>query len=130
MQILQEALGRNIGAVAPKLGKLIPRLASNHDGERLATLNAIDRTLRAYGADWNDLASLFVAPSIVPEPKSRAAARPPDWRTAARKVAGRWCNLTPKEQKFLVGLGRLRGEPSTKQIAWLLAIHDRLWCGE
>jgi hypothetical protein len=37
------------------LGKLIPRLASNHDGEVIATVRAIRRTLASSGADLHDL---------------------------------------------------------------------------
>lgn len=38
-----------------KLGKVIPRLASDHDGEILATVAAIRRTLEGVGHDLNDL---------------------------------------------------------------------------
>lgn len=42
--------------VADRLGKLIARLASPHEGEVIATVCAIDRTLRTAGLDLNDLA--------------------------------------------------------------------------
>ena len=43
--------------ITPKLCKLLPRLASNHSGEVVATVAAIDRTLRGADCDWHDLAN-------------------------------------------------------------------------
>lgn len=55
-----------IAAIAPKLGKLIPRLASDHDGELIATISAIRRTLDAAGLDLHDLAETISAPADRP----------------------------------------------------------------
>lgn len=44
-------------ATIHKLGKLFPRLASNHDGEVVATARAIIRTLDSAGASLHDLAA-------------------------------------------------------------------------
>ena len=49
-----------------RLGKLLPRLASDHDGEVIATVAALRRTLAADGQDLHDLVSL-----IGPAPRSR-----------------------------------------------------------
>jgi hypothetical protein len=43
-------------SLPPIVEKLIPRLASNFDGEVVATARAIDRALRANGRDWHDVA--------------------------------------------------------------------------
>jgi hypothetical protein len=40
----------------PKLGKLVALLSSDKDGERLAAIAAIDRTLQSAGLDFHDLA--------------------------------------------------------------------------
>jgi hypothetical protein len=40
-----------------KLAKLIPRLASNHDGEVIGTVAAIRRVLTSEGRDLHDLAA-------------------------------------------------------------------------
>ena len=45
--------------IAPKLGKLIPLLASDKPGEVVATAAAITRTLKQAGADWHDLAKVL-----------------------------------------------------------------------
>jgi hypothetical protein len=55
-----------IGKVAPRLVKLIPLLASDHDGEVVATVTAIRRTLAAVGLDLHDLAEVISAPGYVP----------------------------------------------------------------
>jgi hypothetical protein len=41
------------------LGKLIPRLGTNHAGEVVATTEAIKRTLASDGADLHDLCSML-----------------------------------------------------------------------
>ena len=48
--------------ISPRLRKLLPRLASNHDGEVAATARAIERTLKSAGHDWHDLADSIGAP--------------------------------------------------------------------
>ena len=51
-----------LAPVVTKIAKLIPRLASNHDGEVVATVRAIQRTLKGEGLDLHDLvAGLFDA---------------------------------------------------------------------
>jgi hypothetical protein len=55
--------------VAPKLAKLLPVLASDKDGEVIATARAIGRTLSAAGADWHDLAAVLTEPPPAPEPE-------------------------------------------------------------
>lgn len=47
-----------LATVAQRLDPLIRRLATNHDGERLATVAAIERVLRANDLGWHDLADL------------------------------------------------------------------------
>ena len=46
-----------------KLGRLIPRLASDHDGEILNTVAALRRTLKSSGRDLHDLARSLVPSS-------------------------------------------------------------------
>lgn len=46
-----------------RVAKLLPRLASNHDGEVAATVAAIARALEAAGHDLHDLAAHIAAPS-------------------------------------------------------------------
>lgn len=43
--------------LSARLAKLLPRLASDHQGEVAATAAALTRTLKAEGRDWHDLAA-------------------------------------------------------------------------
>ena len=55
-------MAMSIHRVSALLRKLIPRLASTHDGEVVATARAIERTLCGAGADWHDLAAAIAVP--------------------------------------------------------------------
>jgi hypothetical protein len=44
------------------VAKLIPRLASPHDGEVIATARAVGRALQSAGCDWHDLTKAITAP--------------------------------------------------------------------
>src|SRR6516164_3104502 len=48
--------------VTQKLGALLRRLSSNHDGEVLATVHALIRTLKSNGSDLHALAALVEQP--------------------------------------------------------------------
>ncbi len=105
--------------VVDRLGRLIPLLASPHDGEKVAACGAIMRTLGAVGLDLHALADMV----------RRAA--PPDEEPPPRKNAA-WClreggtALSARERKFLQDIARARYPLSTKQRAWLAAIVARL----
>ena len=55
-------------AVREKLGKLMPLLSSNHDGERVGAVAAIERVLKSNGFDWHDLTGLITAPPAAAPP--------------------------------------------------------------
>ncbi|NEU13556.1 hypothetical protein G3T14_15660 [Methylobacterium sp. BTF04] len=54
-------------AILPKLAKLLPLLASDNDGEVVATARAIQRTLSAAGSDFHALAKALTedTPTVV-----------------------------------------------------------------
>jgi hypothetical protein len=58
----------DLTSIGPKLALLIPRLASTFDGEVVATVRAIDRTLQSAGRDFHDLAE-----AIARSPPPKAA---------------------------------------------------------
>jgi hypothetical protein len=63
-------------AVREKLGKLVPLLSSNQDGERVGAVAAIERVLKAAGYDWHDLTGLITSPPAAapsPPPPHRPA---------------------------------------------------------
>lgn len=77
--------------IRERLGKLVPRLASEHPGEIVATVAAIGRTLVGAGLDWHDLAARLIAETLddmiaaparkpwPPEPAPKPAASTPSW---------------------------------------------------
>jgi hypothetical protein len=99
--------------ITPTLGKLIPRLASDHPGEVVATVAAIGRVLEANKLDWHDLAAAVQG-------------SPEDWQDTLAFCAMRTDHLSDKEKEFLKTLAHWRGKPSAKQLDWLEAIATKL----
>ncbi len=59
-----------------RLGKLVPRLASDHPGEVAATVAAIGRTLAGAGLDWHDMVARIAKPTAFDAMTSGAAPPP------------------------------------------------------
>ena len=124
----------------PAIAKLIPRLASDHDGEIVATARAMGRTLKAAGRDWHDVAAVCERGHERPyetrtetRTGSRTESRDKTWREVAI-----WCRdnsrgrLNEREFEFVRDMtARLvcGGEPTEKQATWLRAIYARLGGG-
>jgi len=60
-------------AVRDKLGTPLPMLSSDHDGERVGAVAAIERVLKSNNCDWHDLAASIAAPAAAREPLRRHA---------------------------------------------------------
>jgi hypothetical protein len=112
--------------LTPKLAKLIPRLGSNHDGEVVATAEAIIRTLAAAGLDLHDLA------------RALAGDEPDAHEIDAREMLAHLREYsayipTEWEEGFLAGCTRrLRscGKLTPKQFAMLRKIYSKARCAE
>ena len=103
-------------SIPPQIGKLLPMLASDKDGEVVATARAICRTLGAVNLDLHDLAKAVTtpaAPVVLSRPKRRRHA--PSWQAPfgsanpdADMVA--WCRqrgddwLPMKDRDFLASI--------------------------
>ena len=81
--------------VRERIGKLVPRLASEFEGERIATVAAIDRVLKAAGFDWFDFTHAIVTPASSAaaspppqQPRRRPSQPPPPQSKASRSQAG------------------------------------------
>ena len=80
--------------VRERIGKLVPRLASEFEGERIATVAAIDRVLKAAGFDWFDFTHAIVTPassaaaSPPPQQPRRRPSQPPPQSKTSRSQAG------------------------------------------
>jgi len=112
---------RFLTPVAPRLSKLIPRLASNHDGEIVAAARAIGRTLASHRLDWHDLAQAISLPAPAVRPCDDA-----DWRDLLAFCASRMNLLNGREREFLRSIARWRGDLTERQRKWLEAIAEKL----
>jgi len=91
----------DLSPISAKLALLLPRLASDMDGEVIATVWAIGRTLRASGCDWHDLAAKVQArPPAILVPKDASAVSLRDMAAALRLTAIN--RLTPNQREFVV----------------------------
>jgi len=123
----------DIAHVAPKLSKLIPMLATDHDGEVVATVRAINRTLQGAGLDFHNLVEALCGhktATYVPPPAEK---EPETWCEIAL-----WCrnhdggDLSLKERKFVLDMIRRTAtgqEPTEKQAKWLRSIYIKLQWG-
>jgi hypothetical protein len=104
----------------PIVAKLVPRLASTHDGEVVATARAIERALRAASLDWHDLVAR-IGGRPAPE-----RAKGCDWPDDLHFCTSHIKRLPKREADFITSLAQWRGHPTEKQLDWLQAITDRL----
>ena len=131
-----------------KIQKLIRLLSSDNDGEALATLHALKRTLKAEGADIHELAKRIegiseaeikkVFDTGFEKGKSAAAAtanftsvveKPSFYQMACEiQESDRAAYLSEKEINFVDDMVRLCSyrEPSEKQGNWLHAIYCKI----
>jgi hypothetical protein len=106
--------------VSERLARLLPRLASDADGEVVATARALCRTLDRAGLDLNDLAARLTE---APRPVDPA----PDLRAMAEALYfDAFMRLTDREADFIDNAVRLlaAGRPlSPKQAEWLARLY-------
>ena len=117
-------LSPDLGA---KLGRLLPRLASDSPGEVNATVAAIRRTLDRAGLDLHDLARrLTDAPQPQPQ-HARREAPGGDLRAMAEALRARAVDrLTSNQADFIRKACRLLAAGRTlsvKQAKWLRDLH-------
>ena|SRR5258705_8554410 len=112
-------------AIPEKIARLIPLLGSDVDGEVVGAVRAIERTLKAAGRDWHDLAAQLANGTSTSHFAHRHA---DNWRADLRLAAVRFNYLNAREQSLVASLtetARWR-EPTAKQQAWLADIASRL----
>jgi|SRR5215831_6229828 len=113
--------------IAPTLAKCLRLLASDKDGEIVASVHAMRRVLNSAGAEFHTLASLIEA--TTDNPFSRM--QPTTARAHAVRVMLRACRecsglLTSKELAFVHSMTTWRGELSPRQFAWLHSLYERV----
>jgi hypothetical protein len=119
--------------IIPKLGKLLPMLSSNRDGEVLATVSAIGRALKSVGCDWHDRTKAITAPPAATSDGWSHRGHDRDhgddkggWRAMHAYCWSRVDQLSAREVDFMTTLNRWKGNPTKKQFSWLRSIYDRL----
>jgi hypothetical protein len=113
--------------ITDKIGKLIPRLSSNHAGEVIAVVEALKRCLATENLDLNDLSR------VITGSPSNTAGRTDNGQDFDPVAAAQFCLASPvafddREVKFLLNIEHLirRGYRLTaKQVSWLEALHLR-----
>jgi hypothetical protein len=97
--------------VRDKLGKLLPLLSSNHDGERAGAAFAIQRVLKSHGCDLYDLVAAITTATPAREPSRRQPTEDDSDTMDAKGLvnlitrlrdSGAW--LGPRSEQFLDGL--------------------------
>ncbi|MFM9850020.1 MAG: hypothetical protein ACKVP3_23045 [Hyphomicrobiaceae bacterium] len=111
---------RAIEKNARRLGNLIRRLSSNYDGEIVATVRAIRRTLAGKGRTLHDLAKLVELSADL------TGCDPAEWRQVVRQLLREREQLTDWELRFVKTVSHYRKSPSTKQLDVLAGILRRL----
>jgi hypothetical protein len=110
-----------ITSIAPQLGKLLLMLSSSHDGEVVAAVRAIDRTLKSNRLDWHDLTQALRLP-----PSSLRRRDDADWHDLLAFCASRMNQLNNREREFLRSIARWHGDLTEHQRNWLESIADKL----
>jgi len=103
-----------------RLTKLCGMFGSDHDGERAAAALKADQLVRQHGLTWHDVIML-------PRHKSP---RYDDYLSDVQKMAT-FCNahrhkLNAKERDFIRAMLSWHGEPSEKQLKWLVDLFVRV----
>jgi hypothetical protein len=107
---------------AAKLGKLIRLLSSDKDGEVLAAVGAIKRTLQSEGINIHSLAAVI-------ESGAQQIHVEPSWYEIACECENNFEKLREREREFVQDMVRRTvhgGEPTEKQAAWHRAIYVRV----
>lgn len=118
-----------------RLSKLIPMLSSDKQGEVIATVAAIGRTLQSAGFDWHDLARNIgnhMPHQTYKHPQYKKPKPKPNkfevWHVVAASCIelGEKHGLTHKEYEFLMGVIDRTNCPTPKQMNWLHDIEAKL----
>lgn len=114
--------------IGTKLAKLLPRLASPHDGEVLATVEAIRRTLERAGFSLHDLADrLAEATPAPPANPSLSADQKEQFARANWLINNVKNDLSGKQAKFVETVIKLLSDGMSltdKQAGWLTGLCD------
>jgi hypothetical protein len=109
-----------------RAGKLVKLLASDKPGEVAAAAAALNRVIIVAGHDIHWLANIVEGALQVPLVPGAPGDEDVSWQEALAHCLDHIHELDPRSQAFLRSLSRWRGEPSQKQLYWLLDIYARV----
>ena len=111
-----------------KLAKLLRLLSSDKPGEIVAAATAINRALQADGLDIHHLADVIERTPLAPGHQTPDTTQGGNdgWRSIRRWCADREHHLTPREALFISDLEYWRGQPTPRQLNWLLLLERKI----
>jgi hypothetical protein len=92
--------------LSDRLSKLLPLLASDKEGEVLATVRAIRAALLGEGLDLHDLATSIAGAEVVANPRAPQIAAAPTWDHLTHQERHAWMKVLLNDQC----LGKLERE--------------------
>lgn len=115
-------------AALNKIAKILPRLSSDSAGERIATIEALLRTLAAAGCDLHDLAAVVAGDHETPDEPDHADDLPGDWPAMVRRCIEATLYRDDRERAFLHTMERYAHagrRPTARQAKWIVDIFTR-----
>lgn len=120
-----------------RLSKMMLLLSSNHDGEIIAAVHAIDRVLKENNLDWHYLADRIVSVrKLTDTTKKYTSDEYPSlpeefgtWSELVDFVYNRKDLLMMKEARFVTDIyfkPKFRMNPTPKQSSWLLSLYKKV----
>ena len=116
-----------------KLEKLIPRLASNQEGEIISTIRAIDRVIKKGGHDWHDLTKKLCSETINNQGRTanenssnNNSKKIKEWVEKVRVCLRSKDIFRPREGEFLHDINSklsYANDLTPRQAAWLEALY-------
>lgn len=120
-------------ATKNKLEKLMPRLASDQDGEIVSTVRAIDRVIKKDGYDWHDLTKKLCSETVNNKGNTqngntsdRNSKKTSEWAEKVRVCLRSKDIFKPRESEFLHDINSKLSYANAltpRQAAWLDALY-------
>jgi hypothetical protein len=119
-------------SISARIAAILPRLGSNHDGEVIASVRAMQRILASANLDWHDLTATFqsgaaTAPTLPSQKKGRPCPkepRAPRWKTLGAERRASWLvaildadNLSSWETTFIKSIQEQTLDNPTKKLS-------------
>jgi hypothetical protein len=115
--------------ICGRIGKLIRLLGSDKDGEVIAAVAALRRTLDAAGTDLHGLAAMIERQHSQPRLDPHSDDREPDtlpWKVMASICRKRLDAIPARHHQFILQMSRRRTPPTPRQFDYLLDLYEQV----